>query len=186
MCYEPDRSMATTLTDGTIHVFTYKEGLLSRLAHDLRLTVTRWQIVIDGRDVRGTFDARSLVVDGVVRGPRVDQKTLAQKDLADIAGNIEQHVLKTARYPEITYEGRVAGVREGKVTLKGTLTLVGRTGPLDLVLERRGDKVVGAATLLQTRWGITPFSAALGAIKIKNDVDVKVELPVPRLEAEAI
>ena len=178
--------MTTTITEGTIHVFTYKEGMLARLAHDLRLSVTKWTMLIDGRDVRGTFDPKSLVVDGVVKGHRIDPKVLSRKDLAEITDNIDQHVLKTSRHPEITYEGRVTRAKDGTFTVKGRLTLVGRSGPLELTLKRAGDRLTGQATLLQTRWGITPFRAALGAIKIKNDVGVKVEFPVPNVDVEEL
>jgi len=178
--------MATTITEGTIHIFTYKEGVLSRLAHDLRLSVKKWELVVDGRDVRASFDPRSLEVDGVVRGQRVDDKILTPKDLSDIAENIEKHVLKTARHPQITYEGRLVAAKAGKLTIRGKLMLVGRAGPLEFGLERIGDKLVGQATILQTRWGITPFKAALGSIKIKNDVGVKVDLPLPDLDVDGL
>ncbi len=178
--------MPTTITEGKIHVFTYKEGMLSRLAHDLRLSVKRWELIVDGRDVRGSFDPGSLEVDGVVKGHRIDTKILSQKDLSDIAENIEKHVLKTTRHPEITYEGRLVGAKAGKLTVRGKLMLVGRAGPLDLNLERVGDKLVGGATILQTRWGITPFKAALGSIKIKNDVGLRVDLPIPDIELDGL
>jgi polyisoprenoid-binding protein YceI len=178
--------MATTITEGTIHVFTYKEGMLSRLAHDLRLSLKKWKLVVEGREVHGYFDPKSLEVDGVVKGQRIDTKILTPKDLSDIAENIEKHVLKTARHPEITYEGRLVAVKAGKLTIRGKLMLVGRAGPLELNLERVGDKLVGQATILQTRWGIVPFKAALGSIKIKNDVGVRVDLPAPELDAESL
>ncbi len=178
--------MATTISEGTIHVFTYKEGMLARLAHDLRLSVVKWHLEVEGRNVRGSFDPRSLEVDGVVKGQRVDTKVLSQKDLADIRENIERHVLKPSQHREIRYEGRLVAAKAGKLTIRGKLTLVGRTGPLELTLQKSGDRWIGEATILQTRWGITPFKAALGSIKIKNDVTVKVDLPLPEVDLDEL
>ncbi len=176
--------MTATFTDGTIHVFTYKDGPLARFAHDLRLTVRRFAVTVAGRDVRATFDPRSLVVDGVVKGSRVDTQTLSAKDCREILENLEQHVLKWRQHPEITFAGRVAPSEAGTLTVKGTLRLVGREGPLEVSLKRRGDRVVGEASLMQTRWGIQPFSAMLGAIRIKNVVDVRLDLPAPAGDVE--
>ena len=55
-----------------IHVFTFKEGLLSRLAHDLRLSVTHYDIELRAGRVRARFDVASARVDGVVVSDRVD------------------------------------------------------------------------------------------------------------------
>ncbi len=176
--------MTATFTDGTLHVFTYKDGPLARFAHDLRLTVQRFSVEVQGRDVRATFDPRSLVVDGVVKGTRIDPRTLTEKDVREILENLERHVLRWRQHPEIAFTGRVAASRDGVATVKGTLRLVGREGPLDVSLKRQGDRVVGEASLLQTRWGIQPFSAMLGAIRIKNLVLVRFDLPAPAEEAE--
>ncbi|NBS71148.1 hypothetical protein EBT31_19910, partial [bacterium] len=45
-------------------VFTYKEGLLSAVAHDLKIKVTDFEIVIDeaSDSISGTFNATSLRV----------------------------------------------------------------------------------------------------------------------------
>ena len=173
--------MSTTISEGTIHVFTYKEGLLARLAHDLRLTVKKFAMTVSGRSVTAVFDARSLEVDGVVKGQRVDSRVLTNKDVRDIAKNIEDHVLLVRRHPEIKFEGRLVAAKNGELTVKGTLKLVGRAGPLQITLKPRGDRIEGHASVLQSRWGITPFSAMMGAIKIKNLVDVRLDLPRPPL-----
>ncbi|MBN2192739.1 MAG: YceI family protein [Polyangiaceae bacterium] len=176
--------MSASVTVGTIHVFTYKDGPLARFAHDLRLTLQRFSVAIDGRNVNATFDPKSLVVDGVVKGPRIDTRVLTEKDLREIRENIEHEVLKCRTFPEIAYSGRLVVNPGGRLSLKGTLSLLGRQGPLGVSLSRSGETVKGEASVMQTRWGIQPFSALLGAIKIKNVVDVRFELPVPPSEGE--
>jgi len=176
--------MTATFTDGTIHVFTYKDGPLARFAHDLRLTVQRFSVQVEGRGVRATFDPRSLVVDGVVKGTRIDTRTLTEKDVREILENLERHVLRWRQHPEIAFTGRVVASQDGVLMVKGALRLVGREGPLEVSLKRQGDRVVGEASLMQTRWGIQPFSAMLGAIRIKNVVLVRFDLPAPADEAD--
>jgi len=176
--------MTATFTDGTIHVFTYKDGPLARFAHDLRLTVQRFAVTVTGREVHASFDPRSLVVDGVIKGSRVDTHTLSAKDCREILENLEQHVLKWRQHPEISFTGRGVAGQAGALTVKGTLRLVGREGPLEVSLRRQGERVAGQASLMQTRWGIQPFSAMLGAIRIKNVVDVRFDLPAPAGDAE--
>lgn len=171
--------MNEMLSSGTVHVFTYKDGVLARFAHDLRLTLARFSITLAGREVRATFDPSSLKVDGVVKGARVDAGVLSEKDRRDVMENLERHVLRWRSHPEITYAGRLTTGPGATFTLKGTLTLVGRSGPLEVKLRRHERRVVGEASLLQTRWGIQPFSAMMGAIKIKNPVDVRFEIPLP-------
>lgn len=173
------------ISTGTLHVFTFKDGVLARFAHDLRLTLGSFELEIEGRDIQGSFDPRSLVVDGVVKGPRVDPKVLSEKDKSDILNNLAEHVLRWRQHPTVTYEGRLSEVRGGVLTIRGKLTLLGRTGPLDVTARRQGEVLRGEATLLQTRWGIQPFSALMGAIKIKNQVDVRFELPLPPSAEEA-
>ena len=43
-------------------VFTFKEGLLSAAAHDLKLEVTKFTVDVEGTSVRAEFDATSLRV----------------------------------------------------------------------------------------------------------------------------
>jgi hypothetical protein len=35
------------MLQGTVHVFTFKEGLLARAAHDLRLRLERFRVSLD-------------------------------------------------------------------------------------------------------------------------------------------
>ena len=55
------------ISKGEVHLFTYKDGVLSRIAHDLRLSVRRFRVVVDGTTVRGEFFPETIQVDGVMR-----------------------------------------------------------------------------------------------------------------------
>ena len=165
--------MATT--PAKIQVFTYKDGLLARLAHDLRLSLGRFEVVREGDEIRARFWPGSLAVDGVVgRDGAVDTTALSDSDRKKITGNIAEHVLALARYPEATFTGKIV---EGERAVDGTLTLVGRTVPLRVEVRAANGRLTAEVPLVPSRWGITPYRALAGAIKLQDRVLVKIDLP---------
>ena len=167
----------TATTPAKIEVFTYKDGLLARLAHDLRLSLGRFEIVREGDEIRGRFWPGSLTVDGAIgRGGELDTRALSASDRSKIAGNIAEHVLDLARFPEAAFTGKLAA-GEGTHTLEGTLTLVGRAVPLRVSVRAAGGRLLAEVPLVPSRWGIAPYRALAGAIKLQDRVLVKLDLP---------
>lgn len=158
---------------GLVHVFTYKDGLLSRLGHDLRLTVAH-TVDVDGSQLTARFDARSLEVDGAVRSDgSIDRTALSRRDLRDTKKNIDDKVLSTNAYPSIEFTGVVEGD-----ALVGDLTLVGRRRPLRIPVTTDDGHLRGRVTLTPSEWGIKPFKALMGALRLQDRVDVDFDLPV--------
>lgn len=158
-----------------IEVFTYKDGLLARLAHDLRLSLRRFEVVKSGPTITGKFWPASLVVDGVVeRSGQVDTRALSEADRKKIAGNIANEVLLLGQFPEVTFTGTIVA---GGAGVEGDLTLVGRTMAMNLSVEAVDGRLRGNVTLVPTRWGIAPYRALAGAIKLQDRVLVKVDFP---------
>ena len=167
----------TATTPAKIEVFTYKDGLLARLAHDLRLSLGRFEIVREGDEIRGRFWPGSLTVDGAIgRGGELDTRALSGSDRSKIAGNIAERVLDLARFPEAGFTGKLAA-GEGTHTLEGTLTLVGRAVPLRVSVRAAGGRLLAEVLLVPSRWGIAPYRALAGAIKLQDRVLVKLDLP---------
>jgi len=166
------------ITDGTVHVFTYKDGVLSRLGHDIRLSLSGFEVEVDGERVDGRFRTTGMVVDGAIRGGRLDADTFSAKDLRDIRDNIDDKVLHTRRHPEARYTGTVRDDGD-RVVVRGTLHLVGRSRAVEVVARREGGRLKGKVELTPTRWGIKPFKALLGSIRIQDRVDVQIDLPDP-------
>ncbi|MGE0784104.1 MAG: YceI family protein [Sandaracinaceae bacterium] len=157
-------------------VFTFKEGLLSAIAHDLEIAVRTFELEVadDGSSIVARFDPRSLeVVDAIVDGRR-SPGTLKPKDKETIRGNIAKDVLRVARHPSMI-EFRSTEVTPSQV--RGELTLVGRTRSIVVRIHEEGDERIAEATLHQPDFGITPYSAMLGTLKIKPDVKVVVRAP---------
>ena len=149
-------------------VFTFKEGLLSAVAHDLELEVTRFSVEVseDGSSIRATFDAASLRVLDAMADGRPSPGTISAKDKRKIESNIVDTVLHAKRHPQIRFES--TSVSDTSVV--GKLELHGRSK--ELRLAREGDTVT--ATIHQPDFGIKPFSAMLGTLKIRPSVEVKL------------
>lgn len=162
----------STLQDATVHVFTFKEGLLSTVAHDLRLSLTRFEVRVDGDAIEVVLWPDSLRVDGSVKGGRLEPSGLSEKDKAEIVQNAcGRKILDVARWPEVRYRGRRTGDR-----VDGTLSLAGRDAPLGFSVREDAGRVRGRLELAPSRWGIAPYKALLGAIRLKDRVVIDFDV----------
>jgi hypothetical protein len=162
----------------TVHVFTFKKGLLSRVAHDLRLSVPRWSLEPDGAGFVARFEVMSLQVDGVIKRSRLDARTLSAKDQREVLDNTHKQVLKSRRHASIVYRGQAQ--RSGDtLRITGKLDMVGRQVRVPFTLRVQGDRAVGQVELRPTRWGIQPFSALMGAMALEDRVVVAFDLAIP-------
>lgn len=160
-------------------VFSYKDGLLSALAHDLKIKVEQFSIEVD-RDtlaIEARFAAASLRpvcarVDG-----RDDQETLSPKDKDKIYANITKDVLHADRYPQVTFVSSSVDKQEGGYRVRGTLGLHGQSRELEVVVQDAENHWFAKVPIYQPHFGIKPFTAAFGALKIKPTVEVTISAP---------
>ncbi len=162
------------MAEGTLHLFTFKTGLLSRVAHDLRLTVTRFDLEVAEAAVEVRVDPKALRVDGAMRSGALDPGSLSDADKRSISDTINDKVLRARHYPDIVFRGVD---RDGR--LDGTLELAGKSAPLVVPFERRAGRVTGEVVLRPSQWGIEPYKALLGAIQLQDRVIVRFDLPEP-------
>jgi polyisoprenoid-binding protein YceI len=94
---------------------------------------------------------------------------LDDSDKANIHQTIDDDVL---RRRDIAF--RSTAVTGNRV--EGELTLAGQTRPLglDLALSEDGD-VRATVTITQSDWGMKPYSALFGTLKVLDDVEVALE-----------
>ncbi|MEB2286352.1 MAG: YceI family protein [Myxococcales bacterium] len=159
-------------------VCTYKEGLLSAVAHDLEIAVTAFAIEVDedAWRVEARFDPTSLRVVGAARSGVVDPAVLSESDKRTIEGHIAADVLDAARYPEIRFVSRQATARGDELAIAGTLTLHGRSRDLAVTARRDAGGWTAAARLHQPDFGIRPYTAMLGTLRVRADVAVRVTI----------
>ncbi|KIG16854.1 hypothetical protein DB30_04016 [Enhygromyxa salina] len=167
-----------------IRVFTFKAGLLSRIAHDLRLQVQQFTIARTGDEVVAEIEAQSIIVDGVMNGTRFDANGLGPRDRTKIAETIRGEILNTRAHPKIVFQGSLsAGKGVGaRIRVDGVLKLVGVRKPLSLVAVHERDRVRGSVTLVPSEFGIRPYKALAGAIRLQDRVRVDFDLDAAALD----
>jgi hypothetical protein len=159
--------------DATICVYTFKEGLLSKLAHDLRFTLSRFSVSARGTEVSARFEIASLRVDGVMRSGKLERGELSQADREKIHETMKD-VVSSREYGEARLTAKLL-TKEPPFVLEGLLTLRAETKPISLHLERQGDRLLGEITLIPSQWGIRPYRALGGTLKLQDRVRVTVD-----------
>jgi polyisoprenoid-binding protein YceI len=184
---EPRAGGGSTRTLGpgaaTCEVLTFREGALSALAHDLLLRVTAFELSIDpaAPAVSARLDAASLRVVSAMRDGRPLPDALRPRDVREIEATIAATVLRAPLFPDIRFASTVASRREDGYDVEGTLTLTGVSRPVTVVVRRDGERLVAEVPVHQPAFGIRPYSAMLGALKVKADVLVRVSVPAEGL-----
>jgi YceI-like protein len=161
-------------------VFTFKDGLLSKVAHDLKLNVGRFHVEVDpsGPSIQASFEPRSLHVLTSVHEGKEDKLALSEADKAKIAAQIQKEVLEADRHAEISFASRSVVRRpDGGYDITGELTLHGSTRSITTETRLVGGKQVAELTLNQPDYGITPFRAMMGTLKVKPEVRVRISVP---------
>ena len=161
--------------NATLAVRTERAGAAAKAGHDLLIHVTAWEATLVVADDPGqttmelTADATSLRVQEGTGGIQA----LGDDDVASIHQTIDEEVL---RRQKIGF--RSTGVEADGDTLRvrGDLTIVGKTQPVEFELVS-GDagELSGGAVVTQTAFGMKPYSALFGALKVKDEVRVVLE-----------
>jgi polyisoprenoid-binding protein YceI len=164
------------ITEGECRLFTFKEGALSALGHDLALRASRWSVDLrrESRTVTARVVAASVEVVCARHQGADDLGALSSGDRAKIERTARSEVLRVERFPEVVFEGAWTG--EEPSAVDGSLTLCGVTKPIRVAVSRVGERVVCKATVHQPSWGITPYHAMLGALRVQPDVLVEWSL----------
>ncbi|MEB2312792.1 MAG: hypothetical protein OZ921_11630 [Sorangiineae bacterium] len=169
------------LTGGTVSIFTYKHGLLSRVAHDLRIRVDRFEIRPsdwgpEGAAVTAEFYPESFRVEGAMRQGELAPDSLSASDKRQIEDTLTRTILRSA---PVRFDG-TARAEGSSYRVEGALELARNTANISFLLMKADScQLTGALELAPSRWGIEPYSALLGAIKLQDRVRVVFELPLP-------
>ena len=117
---------------------------------------------------------------GVIKKGRLDTRTLSAKDSREILDNTFKDVLKTGKHPEIRFTGSAIPVNEtaSGYRISGRLDMLGKTNPVNFDLNSQNERLKGRVTLIPSKWGIKPFKALMGAIKVKDRVLLEFDLPM--------
>jgi polyisoprenoid-binding protein YceI len=160
-------------------LFSFKDGLLARLAHDLKLRVERFSIEVDDstRQIKATFDPSSIQVACAQVDGRDDPSTLSKGDKKKIYDNVTKDVLRVRKYPEIRFDSTNVVERGEGFAVEGTLQMHGKSRNVQASVRPDGNRWVTEIRVHQPDFGIKPYTAALGALKVKPNVLVRVSVP---------
>jgi len=162
--------------NGTLRVNTYREGMAQKIGHDLILDVGKWKATVEvGQD--GTpstigleADPRSLSVHDALHGA----KPLSDKDRADIVKGIDEKVLGGQ---PITFQSSAVEHNGAQMSVDGELSMAGSTKPATFKLDVADDgRVSGTLPLTQSHWGIKPYKAFMGALKVSDRVEIVLDV----------
>ena len=159
--------------NATLTVRTKKGGAAAKAAHNLVIEVTAWRGTLElgpeGK-VSLTADPRSMRV----REGHGGMMALGDDDKANIEQTIDEEVLKgtpiefRSNACELSPEG-------DRMRVSGELELAGRRAPITFELSLSGEQLSGSATVKQTDFGMKPYSALFGTLKVLDEVQVAVD-----------
>ena len=155
----------------TLTVRVFKAGVFSAFGHDHEISapIERGAFNEDSPSVELTVDARKM---------RVMDKDVSDKDRAEIQQTmLGPKVLDSEKFPEIRFKStNVEAKGPGKWLVSGELTVRGESRPVKVEVHGKNGHYQGSAEVRQKDFGITPVSAAGGAVKTKNEIRVEFEV----------
>jgi polyisoprenoid-binding protein YceI len=110
---------------------------------------------------------------------------MSDKDRGELELTLNQDVLETSRYPEISFESTKVSASEAGdgqffVNVVGALTLhgVSNTQAVSAQIALTGDmlRAHGEFSVLQSAYGIQPVSVAGGALKVKDELKCSFDI----------
>jgi polyisoprenoid-binding protein YceI len=165
--------------NATLAINTGRTGAVARAGHDLLMHVGSWEATLAVADdpaqsrVEATADGGSLrVLDGTG-----GLQALDDDDKKNIQQTIDDEVLH--RTPISFRSSGVARNGDG-LTVEGELAMLDRTHPLALdVKADAGGQLQAVAVIRQTDFGMKPYSALFGALKVADEVRVTLTARLP-------
>ena len=158
--------------NASLTIRTGRTGGAAKAGHDLVMEVESWQAALDPE----AQPALTLAADS--RSLRVLQgtggiKSLTESDKTDIKKTIDKEVLKGC---DIEFRSSDVTETPGGLSVRGELSLNGKQAPVtfDLALGEGGG-VHGSAQVTQSAFGMKPYSALFGALKVADDVEVVID-----------
>lgn len=162
--------------DGQLLLGTTSEGPMARMGHALRILVQQWQATLEvaeqpmGCRLRARADLTSLrALDG-----HGGATPLTEEGLRKIESNAAR-ILGSGTHPEVTFVSTAVSGGWDSGRVEGELTIRGVTLPQAFQVQRLGDgshRLSGS--IAQSRFGIKPYSAMMGALRLGDEVSVEV------------
>ena len=170
---------------GRLVVKTSRAGLAAKVGHDLELEVTRWSadITVPSEDEGGlaaaTITAELDLGSLTVRAGSGGARPLTDSDRRDIESTMRK-ILPSGSATATFRSGRIIPAAAGGA-IEGTLTLNGRSQPARLqVANPAPGRYRGTVPVVQSAFGIKPYTGFFGALKLRDEVAAEFEVDLSR------
>ena len=170
---------------GTLSIRTGRTGAAAKAGHNLLIHVTSWEGTLQVGEGPAqsslTLDADSTSLR--VREGKGGMQALGDDDKASIHQTIDDDVLK--RQDISFHSTAVQAAADGtRILAEGELTLLGKSRPITFELAVGDDgELSGSVVVKQSDWGIKPYSALFGALKVADDVEVAIDARLPSTQS---
>jgi len=166
---------------GRIVLRTFRDGLAATAGHDLIIELPRWsgELVVDDDKAPESLMVRIDVGALVVRDGSGGLKPLTDRDRQEIA-TTARRLMSTDRHPEAVFTADRFDVSGDNGVIEGNLSIRGVARPLRLQVSQPDQGSYRATgTLVQSAYGIKPYTAFFGALKVRDAVDIEVNTVIP-------
>jgi hypothetical protein len=166
--------------NSTIRIHVRKAGLFSATGHEHWVAAPIAHGSLDeGEPSRVAF---SFLANGLKVEP---DPGLSADDQAKVQRTMQEKVLESARYPEISFRSTsVAKTGSDTWNVTGILVLHGHSNPVGATVHKTQGKYVGHCRIKQTDFGIQPVTVGGGLVKVKNELDIEFAIAVAPSAAE--
>jgi len=170
-------------------MFTFRAGLFAYLTHDLCIDVNSFKIELGNSDhfIRARFDAKSLRVNCAMKDGRERPDLLSEGERNLINRIMLNDILDSDTYPDIMLFSSSVENKNSALQVKGPAVLHGQERQISFTVRKEAQKgYVADLRLHLPDFGIRNFSFLLGAVKIRPDILVHIELPAKCLELHPV
>lgn len=170
---------------GRLVLRTSREGIAARAGHDLTIEVSGWsgEVLVAGDPAASAVDVTAQLGTLRVVAGSGGMKPLSDRERREIA-QTARRLLDSDRQPEARFVSTVVRNGAGGGTIEGTLSLRGKENPLVLTVTELGDgRYRATGEIMQSAYGIKPFTALLGALKLADRVEIEAELDLSGRES---
>jgi polyisoprenoid-binding protein YceI len=173
------------LGHGRIVLLTTRDGLAAQAGHDLTIEVTHWSAELEVADdlTPANLSVRADMDSLAVREGTGGVKQLTDRDRREIVATARK-LLGTDRYPEVTFvASKFVPDELGGGVVDGTLSINGRERRFQLAVSKKGDAAYHATgTVRQSEFGIKPYTAFLGVLRVSDRVGIAVDVELPEAD----
>ena len=187
---------------GRVVISTTRAGLAARVGHDLSIDVSRWSadVTVPGETALAETGADETAADElsaaavtaeldlgslVVREGTGGARPLSASDRRDIESTMRKILGGNGGGgggpAAATFRSTRVIPSSGGGAIEGTLTLNGRSQPVRLQLTSPAPgRYRGSVTVVQSAFGIKPYTGFFGALKLRDEVVAEFEVDLSR------